>query len=140
MNITSYTLQATVPYDENSMELVLGACEKVIANMTCIEATAFKANFAVQELLVNALEHGYKKCRGEIFILLKNSVDSLMIEIIDRGSGINASNLRLNREVKTPDDIGERGWGLSILYNLASKIEILPNLPSGAIIRLYISS
>lgn len=63
MQILNYNLEAFIPYDEDNIEKFLTICEDAIDNITNDEKPKFKLKSAIHELLVNSLEHGYKKIR-----------------------------------------------------------------------------
>ncbi len=68
MQILSYKLNAHIPFDKDSIEMFLSSCEEVINNMASDEKTVFKLKSATHELLINSLEHGYKKKRRQCIL------------------------------------------------------------------------
>jgi len=55
--------QRTHPFRQRQHRKFLSSCEEVINNMTSDEKTVFKLKSATHELLINSLEHGYKKAQ-----------------------------------------------------------------------------
>jgi serine/threonine-protein kinase RsbW len=138
MQILNYRIEADIPFDAISIERILVLCEEAIHSITTNEKAKFKLKSAINELLVNALEHGYKKQHGKVSITINKEPQSITIEISDEGSGINFNKIDLNRNISELDSATERGWGLSIINKLSENMQVLPNNPKGTIVRLSI--
>lgn len=138
MQIKSYTLEATLSFDPYSIEEALLQCEDAINNITDDESARFKLKSAIHELLINCLEHGYKKASGKVFISFRRDTNCIYFEICDEGSGIDPATLNLDRDVNNPDTVKGRGWGLVITNRLSRDMKITPNTPKGTRISLTI--
>lgn len=139
MQILSYKLDAFVPFENESIESFLVLCEDVIIKMISDEKTIFKLKSAIHELLINSLEHGYKKFGGKVSFYLERNDDKITLEITDEGSGFDPSVLNFKNLDTDLNSITERGWGLMIIQKLSDSIKIIPNTPKGTKITVSIS-
>lgn len=139
MQILSYKLDAFVPFENDSIESFLVLCEDVISKMLSDEKTIFKLKSAIHELLINSLEHGYKKSGGKVSFCIKKSVDTITLEIADEGSGFNPSLLNYQHIDTDLNSINRRGWGLMIIKSLSDTMKIAQNKPKGTKITVSVS-
>lgn len=139
MEILCYKLEAIVSFDEGSIEKTLQLCEDAINNITNDEGAVFKLKSAIHELLVNAIEHGYKKNPGKVTITLKREEKSVYFEICDEGMGLDPAIIDFDREVFNIESAPGRGWGLIIINSFADTMKIAPNTPKGTRVFLTIS-
>lgn len=138
MQILNYNLEAFIPYDEDNIEKFLTICEDAIDNITNDEKPKFKLKSAIHELLVNSLEHGYKKNPGKVSLSIKRTEDSILFELCDEGNGVDLETLNLNRRVSDMNSMSSRGWGLTLVNNFSTNLKIVPNNPKGTKITLTI--
>jgi len=131
MQILSYKLDAFVPFDSESIENFLALCEDVISKMISDSETVFKLKSAINELLINSLEHGYKKDGGKVSFYLERDDNKVNMVIIDEGSGFDPSLINSENLNTDLNSIHERGWGLMIIKRLFDSMEIIPNIPKG---------
>lgn len=136
MTHKKFSITAVLEYDKDSLEAFIRMIENVIDTLTKDETTRFFLNVAINELVVNAFEHGYSKSGGSISIFLLKQPDSIVLEVSDSGSGIRLENLNLEKEVHGLDDLTIRGWGLTILKKVSSSFHIRANNPTGTIVSL----
>ncbi len=138
MQILNYNLEAYIPYDEENIEKFLMLCEEAINNITNDEKPKYKLKSAVHELLVNSLEHGYKKNPGKVSLSIKKVDNSIFFEISDEGNGLDFSSIDLNREVSDIENATCRGWGLTLVNVFSDSLKIAPNQPKGTKVSLVI--
>ncbi|HQA56809.1 MAG TPA: ATP-binding protein [Acetivibrio sp.] len=131
MQILSYKLNAYIPFDKDSIEKFLFVCEDAINNITSDEKTVFKLKSATHELLINSLEHGYRKNAGEVCFSMSKKGNIIQLEVSDEGKGFDASILDLEEQNLNQDSLRGRGWGLLIIKKLCDNIQITPNTPRG---------
>lgn len=131
MQILSYKLNAYIPFDKDSIEKFLFVCEEVINNMTSDEKTVFKLKSAAHELLINSLEHGYRKSAGKVSFSMEKSENIIKLEMSDEGFGLDTSLLNLEKNNLDLSTVKGRGWGLLIIKKLCDGMEITPNSPNG---------
>lgn len=138
MQIISYKLEANLTFDEASVEEFLSLCEDAVKHITDDEHIRFKLTSAVHELLVNALEHGYKKSAGKVCISIFREQNNIIFEVSDEGQGLNPACINLNKAIQSIDEASNRGWGLIITNKLFENMKILPNYPKGTKITITI--
>ena len=124
MKIKKYCLDAVLEYSKESIESFLMLCEKAIYHLSDTPSVRFHLKNAAHELVVNSIEHGYKKNQGFVSISLARIGDSIVFSISDNGCGLNMSKIDVNREANSYSDLSARGWGLSILNPLSSQMKI----------------
>jgi serine/threonine-protein kinase RsbW len=139
MTEISFYLKTTVPYDEESIEAILKTCSDEILEITKIQDVVFSLNFALQELIINSLEHGYKKSSGNISIGIYSVKDEIHLEVSDEGLGMDSAVLDDNLEITSLEDIKIRGWGLNILKKIFTGMSITKNNPQGTKVSLILS-
>jgi stage II sporulation protein AB (anti-sigma F factor) len=137
MQILSYKLDAFIPFENDSIENFLILCEDAICRMISDEQAMFKLKSATHELLINSLEHGYKRDGGNVSFSLIRDSDKITLEMADEGSGFDTSLLNLENLGKDLSSIKRRGWGLMIIKKLSDSMKITPNTPRGT--RIIIS-
>ncbi|AEV69405.1 ATP-binding protein [Acetivibrio clariflavus] len=139
MQILNYKLDAYVPFENESIESFLVLCENAINKMISDEHTIFKLKSAIHELLINSLEHGYKREGGKIHFYVEKNDKNITLEIADEGSGFDPQMIDLENTGTDLNSINRRGWGLLIIKKLSDSMEITPNTPKGTKINVVIS-
>jgi anti-sigma regulatory factor (Ser/Thr protein kinase) len=138
MQILSYKLDAFIPFDKESIEKFLVLCEEVINNMVKDEKAVFKLKSATHELLINSLEHGYKKNAGKVLFSMQKIDSTVILEIADEGSGLNLSSINFENKNTDFRSLKDRGWGLMIIKRLADDMQISNNIPKGTKVSVFI--
>lgn len=131
-----FFIAAVLEYDAESIEAFIQIIETVIDTITRNKSARFFLKVAVNELIVNAVEHGYNKHSGPVSVFLLKQSDSVVLEVSDSGVGIHPELLNLEKTIESYDDLTVRGWGLSILKKVSSRFNIQANRPSGTTISL----
>lgn len=139
MKNSNYFLKTNVPYNESSIESLLKTCAEAISEITKVSDVSFRLNFAIQELVVNSLEHGYKKNGGEISIAISSHPDAIHLEVCDEGVGIDISKLKIENYITNIDEVGIRGWGLNVLNKIFTQMTIEPLTPHGTKVFLILN-
>lgn len=139
MQILSYKLDAIVPFDNESIESFLVLCEDAVSKMISDEQTIFKLKSAIHELLINSLEHGYKKEGGKIHFYVEKNDKNITLEIADEGTGFDPRLLDFDSLGTDLSSINGRGWGLLIIKRLCDSLIITPNTPKGTKTTVVIS-
>ena len=87
---------------------------------------------AVSEAVTNAIVHGYKYETGEIYIGVKyNRERSVLIEIKDKGCGIEDVTLAMT-PLYTTDTSGERsGMGFAVMQTFMDNLEVYSKKDKG---------
>jgi len=136
MQVINLDVEAFLSFNENDIESFLVFCESIIDNISKDSDTKYKLKSAIHELIVNSLEHGYKKSAGNISISLRKLEDSILFEISDNGNGLDIASIDLNKTVSDLDSLSSRGWGLAITNKLSDSMQITKNAPNGTKISL----
>lgn len=80
---------------------------------------AFAVNFALRELLINAIEHGNRKIKEKKVTCIVNFTKSyITIEVIDEGKGFDLNALKCENEKDENGVVRERGRGICTLLNM----------------------
>lgn len=131
-----FSISAVLEYDAKILEAFIQMIEAVVDSIATDESMRFFLKIAVNELVVNAVEHGYNKLGGPVSVYLLRLPDTIVLEVSDCGIGIHPELLNLEKVIKGMDDLTIRGWGLSILKKVSSSFMIRPNEPNGTIISM----
>lgn len=138
MEIQRFALSAQLDYTPESMDRFVDLCEQAILAITDIRHVRFLLKTAVDELTLNAMEHGYGRLSGTVAVTIEHAGTELLFEISDFGKGIDPARVRFDRVAQTEDDLRSRGWAFSILDKLTSGVHIRQNQPHGTCISLRI--
>ena len=138
MTLNKFSVSAHLDYSPESIDSFISFCEGLIAHITDDAGARYLLKNAVDELTVNAMEHGYLKQPGEIKVSIEHQEGKIYLEIADQGIGINPSAVRMYREARTEEDLKPGGWAMAILNRISNGISIRTNHPRGAIVSLSI--
>lgn len=138
MEIQRFNITARIDYTPESIDRFVDLCEQVILSLTKSRQARFLLKTAVDELTLNAIEHGYGKESGLVTVGMEHCGDAIRFEISDFGCGIDPSRIHFDRIARTEDDLHARGWAFSILDKLTDNISIARNDPQGARITLMV--
>ncbi len=138
MDIQRFNLTARLDYNPESLDKFVDLCEQAILSITENRQARFLLKTAVDELTLNAVEHGYGKESGLVTVSLEHCGDAIRFEISDYGRGIDPAKVRFDRIAQSEDDLYSRGWAFSILDKLSEGVEINPNDPHGSRISLLV--
>jgi len=138
MTLNKFSVSAHLDYSPESIDSFISFCEGLIAHITDDAGARYLLKNAVDELTVNAMEHGYLKQPGEIKVSIEHQEGKIYLEIADQGIGINPSAVRMDREARTEEDLKPGGWAMAILNRISNGISIRTNHPRGAIVSLSI--
>ena len=140
MQVINLDVEAFISFNESDIESFLVFCEGIIENIANDDDLKYKLKSAIHELLINSLEHGYRKTCGNISLSIKKLDDYILFEISDNGKGLDLPSINLNKTVSDLESLSSRGWGLAITNKLSDSMEITENLPSGTRISLRFST
>lgn len=133
-----FSIDAVLEYDVKTLEAFIQMVETVIDSITKEENIRFFLKLAINELVINAVEHGYNKLSGPVSVSLRRLPDAVYLEVSDSGIGLRPELLNLDKVIGGLDDLTVRGWGLAILKKVSSSFMIRPNQPNGTIISVTI--
>lgn len=138
MEIQKFCLTAHLDYTADSMDRFIELCVQAIASLTDNRQARFLLRTAVDELTLNAIEHGYGGNPGTVSVKMERLPTGIRFEISDTGKGIDPGKLHLDRMARTEADLHSRDWAYSILDKLSEGLEIKSNHPHGARISLVV--
>ena len=91
---------------------------------------------AVSEAVTNAVVHGYPDAVGDIELNAVIDSDSIHIEIIDNGVGIECLEKALEPFYSTKPETERSGMGFSIMQSFMDEIDVKSSLNNGTIIKM----
>ena len=91
---------------------------------------------AVSEAVTNAVVHGYPDAVGDIELNAVIDSDSIHIEIIDNGVGIECLEKALEPFYSTKPETERSGMGISIMQSFMDEIDVKSSLNNGTIIKM----
>lgn len=105
------------------MELVATQTADVVSkHMQLSEEKSGEISMALIEACINAFEHSESK--SEVYIHFIIDDDNLMIKVIDKGIGFDASQVKIPKiESKINSDEPKRGWGLMLIKELMDSVD-----------------
>lgn len=116
------TVELKLPILKN-MELVATQTADVVSkHMQLSEEKSGEISMALIEACINAFEHSESK--SEVYIHFIIDDDNLMIKVIDKGIGFDASQVKIPKiESKINSDERKRGWGLMLIKELMDSVD-----------------
>ena len=111
----------------------------VAAFLTQLDPTIEELNdvkTAVSEAVTNAVVHGYPDAVGDIELNAVIDSDSIHIEIIDNGVGIECLEKALEPFYSTKPETERSGMGFSIMQSFMDEIDVKSSLNNGTIIKM----
>ncbi|MAJ31592.1 MAG: anti-sigma regulatory factor [Flavobacteriaceae bacterium] len=116
------TVELKLPILKN-MELVATQTADVVSkHMQLSEEKSDEISMALIEACINAFEHSESK--SEVYIHFIIDDDNLMIKVIDKGIGFDASQVKIPKiESKINSDERKRGWGLMLIKELMDSVD-----------------
>ena len=116
------TVELKLPILKN-MELVATQTADVVSkHMQLSEEKSGEISMALIEAFINAFEHSESK--SEVYIHFIIDDDNLMIKVIDKGIGFDASQVKIPKiESKINSDEPKRGWGLMLIKELMDSVD-----------------
>ena len=116
------TVELKLPILKN-MELVATQTADVVSkHMQLSEEKSGEISMALIEACINAFEHSESK--SEVYIHFIIDDDNLMIKVIDKGIGFDASQVKIPKiESKINSDERKRGWGLMLIEELMDSVD-----------------
>ena len=116
------TVELKLPLLKN-MELGATQTADVVSkHMQLSEEKSGEISMALIEACINAFEHSESK--SEVYIHFIIDDDNLMIKVIDKGIGFDASQVKIPKiESKINSDEPKRGWGLMLIKELMDSVD-----------------
>lgn len=90
----------------------------------CSARTRYFIELAVEEVLVNIIQHAYESTKGDVDISYFISNNILELKIVDWGKAFNpASQLAFAKQNKAIEERKEGGLGIMFIYKLMDSVE-----------------
>lgn len=93
-----------------------------------------EVKIAVVEACINAFEHSKSEER-RIDVSFSIDDSALIININDGGSGFDMDEAMAKIAEKRNEGIGDRGWGLTLIYELMDEVSIA-STPNGTLVKM----
>lgn len=93
-----------------------------------------EVKIAVVEACINAFEHSKSEER-RIDVSFSIDDSALTININDGGSGFDMDEAMAKIAEKRNEGIGDRGWGLTLIYELMDEVSIA-STPNGTLVKM----
>jgi len=136
MATNRFFFTANLKYGTAGVESFIQKIEKKLDQLIQDKSVRFLMKVAVNELVVNAVEHGYNKNGGKVSVHIRIEGNSVCLEVSDFGKGVRKELLNLERMAEKYDDLTDRGWGLPILNKVSYSFRVSSNKPTGTVISL----
>lgn len=138
MDIMNFEVKAEACFDRESVEKLLHLCEDAASGFNASPELLFKLRTILHELVMNSLEHGYKKDSGVITVSMSRNGGGLLIEVEDQGRGFSIKKVSMLMKEDAEPGYALRGRGLLIVKGLCSEMDIAPNNPRGTKVRVLL--
>lgn len=92
---------------------------------------------AVSEAVTNSIIHGYENKTGIILMVCKLYNDSVEIEIIDKGKGIEDIEQARQPLYTSKPEMERSGMGFTVMENFMDRVEIKSELGLGTSIKMF---
>ncbi len=93
-----------------------------------------EVKIAIVEACINAFEHSKSEER-RIDVSFSIDDSALTIKINDGGSGFDMDEAMAEIAEKRSEGIGDRGWGLTLIYELMDEVSIA-STPNGTLVKM----
>jgi len=132
---------------ENEMELIFDACSENegLARVAVAAFTSTKnptleeladIKTAVSEAVTNAIIHGYEGRNGKVTLRCKFIGNTLMVEIEDKGVGIENLEQAMEPLYTSKPDMDRSGMGFSFMEAFMDDLEVVSVPLDGTLIRM----
>ena len=129
MNNNSMTIKFSAISENESFARSVISCFALRLNPTLSELSDVKT--AVSEAVTNAIVHAYPEGNGQIEMSANINENSLHIEIIDQGVGIENLNQALEPFYTTKPDEERSGMGFTIMKSFMDEVFVQSNVGIG---------
>lgn len=129
-------IQLDIDSDLGNVVLVALAVNRICLHVGMDSTKAAMVELGVTEALTNAIQHACQGRTGSVVsLLLSTFPDRLEIEVIDRGIGIPADQVRkllhgspeLNLDIGDLESLSESGRGLQIIHDVMDQVVYIQN-------------
>ena len=124
----------SIPMQPDMEVIATSVAESMGVFMGLEEDKVDEVKIAIVEACINAFEHSKSEER-RIDVSFSIDDSALTININDGGSGFDMDEAMAKIAEKRSEGIGDRGWGLTLIYELMDEVSIA-STPKGTLVKM----
>ena len=124
----------SIPMQPDMEVIATSVAESMGVFMGLEENKVDEVKIAIVEACINAFEHSNSEER-RIDVSFSIDDSALTININDGGSGFDMDEAMAKIAEKRSEGIGDRGWGLTLIYELMDEVSIA-STPKGTLVKM----
>lgn len=124
----------SIPMQPDMEVIATSVAESMGVFMGLEENKVDEVKIAIVEACINAFEHSKSEER-RIDVSFSIDDSALTININDGGSGFDMDDAMAKIAEKRSEGIGDRGWGLTLIYELMDEVSIA-STPKGTLVKM----
>ena len=124
----------SIPMQPDMEVIATSVAESMGVFMGLEENKVDEVKIAIVEACINAFEHSKSEER-RIDVSFSIDDSALTININDGGSGFDMDEAMAKIAEKRSEGIGDRGWGLTLIYELMDEVSIA-STPKGTLVKM----
>ncbi len=124
----------SIPMQPDMEVIATSVAESMGVFMGLEENKVDEVKIAIVEACINAFEHSKSEER-RIDVSFSIDDSGLTININDGGSGFDMDEAMAKIAEKRSEGIGDRGWGLTLIYELMDEVSIA-STPKGTLVKM----
>ena len=131
---TDNNVDLSIPMQPDMEVIATSVAESMGVFMGLEENKVDEVKIAIVEACINAFEHSKSEER-RIDVSFSIDDSALTININDGGSGFDMDEAMAKIAEKRSEGIGDRGWGLTLIYELMDEVSIA-STPKGTLVKM----
>ena len=134
MSDVDNNVDLSIPMQPDMEVIATSVAESMGVFMGLEENKVDEVKIAIVEACINAFEHSKSEER-RIDVSFRIDDSALTININDGGSGFDMDEAMAKIAEKRSEGIGDRGWGLTLIYELMDEVSIA-STPKGTLVKM----
>tara|TARA_B100000886_G_scaffold337840_1_gene299415 strand:+ start:1041 stop:1457 length:417 start_codon:yes stop_codon:yes gene_type:complete len=134
MSDVDNNVDLSIPMQPDMEVIATSVAESMGVFMGLEENKVDEVKIAIVEACINAFEHSKSEER-RIDVSFSIDDSALTININDGGSGFDMDEAMAKIAEKRSEGIGDRGWGLTLIYELMDEVSIA-STPKGTLVKM----
>ena len=134
MSDVDNNVDLSIPMQPAMEVIATSVAESMGVFMGLEENKVDEVKIAIVEACINAFEHSKSEER-RIDVSFSIDDSALTININDGGSGFDMDEAMAKIAEKRSEGIGDRGWGLTLIYELMDEVSIA-STPKGTLVKM----
>ena len=134
MSDVDNNVDLSIPMQPDMEVIATSVAESMGVFMGLEENKVDEVKIAIVEACINAFEHSKSEER-RIDVSFSIDDSALTININDGGSGFDMDEAIAKIAEKRSEGIGDRGWGLTLIYELMDEVSIA-STPKGTLVKM----